>query len=235
MIIQPETRVAEIAAALPHSIAVFQRVGIDFCCGGNKPLVAACEEQGLAYPEVAQAITAAGAERPVERDWTRETLTSLADHIVERYHEPLADELPRLQQMAARVRQAHAGKAPALVEGLQLLLSELAADLEAHMQKEEAVLFPAIRAVEAAAGRGEPAAPRLAAPIHVMEREHDRAGMLLAQLRRLTDDYVAPEWACRTFRGLYQGLEALELEMHVHVHLENNVLFPHALRLAGAN
>jgi regulator of cell morphogenesis and NO signaling len=233
--IHPETRVADIAAALPFSIPVFQRTGIDFCCGGDKPLAVACEEQGLVYDEVAAAITAAGAERPGgERDWARETLASLADHIEERYHEPLFDELPRLQQMAARVRQAHAAKAPALVERLEAVLSELASDLEAHMQKEEAVLFPAIRALEAAALRGEAAAPPLAAPIHVMEREHDRAGALLAELRTVTADYVAPEWACRTFRGLYHGLETLERDMHVHVHLENNVLFPRALGLAGA-
>ena len=235
MTIDSRARVADIAAALPHSIPVFQQFGIDFCCGGDRPLQTACEEQGLATDDVARAIADAGAAPPADhRDWTHEPLAALADHIVERYHEPLGTELPRLGAMATRARDAHATKAPQLVERLHDVLAELAADLDAHMRKEEAVLFPAIRALEAAARSGEVSAPALAAPIRVMEQEHDRAGELLAELRTMTDDYVAPEWACRTVRGLYQGLEQLERDMHVHVHLENNVLFPRALRLAGS-
>jgi regulator of cell morphogenesis and NO signaling len=131
--------------------------------------------------------------------------------------------------MAARVAQVHGAHASYL-RRLEAIVSEFAADLRSHMQKEEQVLFPAIRALETA-GR---APMRIGAPIGAMEQEHDQAGAFLAELRRLTSDYDAPEWACQTFRALYHGLAELEAAMHVHVHLENNILFPRALERAAS-
>lgn len=227
MKITETTTIAEIATALPSSVRVFQRHGIDFCCGGRKPIGVVCEEQGLSFEELAGAITAAASEpAPAREDWTRAPLHVLIDHIVATYHDPLREELPRLETMAARVAQAHGAHASYLAR-LEAIVTELSADLSAHMQKEEQVLFPGIRAI----GSGE-GVQRIADPIHVMEHEHDRAGELLAELRSLTGGYVAPEWACQTYRALYHGLAELESAMHVHVHLENNVLFPRALEHA---
>jgi regulator of cell morphogenesis and NO signaling len=228
MNITESTTVAEITAALPSSVRVFQRHGVDFCCGGRRPIGVVCEEQGLSFEELAEAIAASAAEPAAgQQDWTRAPLHALIDHIVATYPDPLREELPRLETMAARVVQAHGAHASHLPR-LEAVVRELAADLSAHMQKEEQVLFPAIRAIEA----GNPAPLRIGNPIHVMEHEHDRAGALLAELRDVTGGYAAPEWACQTFRALYHGLAELEASMHVHVHLENNVLFPRALQRA---
>lgn len=231
MIITEGTAVADIASALPSSVRVFQRHGIDFCCGGRTPLGQACEDRGLSYATVVDAIEASAQEPAAdERNWGEEPLHALIDHIVSTYHDPLREALPLLQSMAAKVSRVHISKAPQLAR-LDTIVSELSAELLSHMRKEEIVLFPAIRTIEE--GQDRPAVP-ISAPISVMEEEHDHAGALLAELRTITDDYIAPQWACETLRALYRGLSELEAAMHVHVHLENNVLFPRALALTGA-
>jgi regulator of cell morphogenesis and NO signaling len=230
MNITENTTVADIAAALPSSVRVFQGHGIDFCCGGKIPLAVACQERGIPFSAIVSAIEASAAtQRPDDRDWNREPLHALIDHIVVTYHDALREELPRLESMAGKVARVHGRMAPHLM-ALEAIVTELSAELRAHMRKEEFVLFPAIRRLEA--GHERPAVP-ISAPIAIMEAEHDRAGALLSELRTITDDYLAPEWACQTFRALYQGLSDLESAMHVHVHLENNLLFPRALALGG--
>ena len=226
-----ETRtVAEIAAEYPASVRIFQHYGIDFCCGGKRAVREACEEHGLSFEEVENAIASAIDTPEQSRDWTHAPLRELTEHIVSTYHDALRDELPKLEQMAAKAAMVHGGKSRNLAR-IQTALGELSTELNQHMWKEEMILFRAIRAIEAGmvgAGMG------LSAPISVMEQEHDHAGRLLAELRQLTDDYVVPEWGCATIRALYEGLAELEASMHVHVHLENNVLFPRALQLAAA-
>lgn len=230
MTITDQTLVSEIATQEPSSIRVFQRYGIDFCCGGRLPLGAACREHELSFDEVKSAIEASAGDRAeTDRDWTRASLPELIDHIVTTYHARLREDLPRLEEMAGRVARVHGAKAPRLLERIAAIAGELSADLHDHMRKEENVLFPAIRAL---AARHAPALPvSLDAPVRMMMGEHDQAGALLAELRTITGGYAVPEWACATARALYDGLEELEREMHVHVHLENNVLFPAALRL----
>ena len=229
MSINESTTVAEIAVEYPAAVRVFQRYGIDFCCGGKRSVRTACDEQGLAFDEVEQAIISA-VEMPNEsRDWTHAPLTELTGHIVSTYHDALRESLPRLEQMAAKVAHVHAGKSGSLPR-IRQALGELSAELNQHMWKEETVLFPAIRSLETGASG---AGMGISAPIAVMEQEHDHAGRLLAELRQLTGNYVIPEWGCATVRALYDGLANLEASMHVHVHLENNILFPRALQLAS--
>ena len=231
MTITESTSVAEVAAALPASVRVFQRHGVDFCCGGKKPLGVVCEEQGLSFAELADAIErAAAAPAVAPQDWTRAPLHVLIDHIVTTYHDSLREDLPRLETLAARVLRVHGGREPRLLGRIEAIVAELSTDLNEHMRKEELVLFPMIRAVEA---KSAATGPGIAAPIRVMEWEHDRAGELLAELGTITSGYDAPRWACETLRALFHGLEQLEAAMHVHVHLENNVLFPRALQLAS--
>lgn len=229
MTFSPETHVADIAAALPSSVRVFQRYGIDFCCGGRRPVGEVCTERQVPYEELASAILASTAERaPEDRDWTVEPLAALADHIEETYHAPLREELPRLERMAVKVNAVHGGRSSQPLGRILALIRELSEDLNHHMLKEERVLFPAIREMEAN-GSSFP----IGTPVSVMVDDHDRAGALLAQLRAATDGYTPPEWACQTYRSLFHGLDELERDMHVHVHLENNILFPRALKLAG--
>jgi len=222
--------VADIAANIPASVRIFQRHGIDFCCGGRRSLAVVCGDSGLQVNDLRDEIEAAAAGEPVDdRDWMRAPLHELTAHIVSAYHEPLREELPRLESMAVRVAEVHGQKDPEVLPRIQEIVGELSIELNQHMRKEEAVLFPLIGAIE---GGGSPQMP-IEAPIVVMLREHDHAGELLAEARSLTGDYRPPAWACATMRALYQGLAELESTMHVHVHLENNVLFPRALTLAG--
>jgi regulator of cell morphogenesis and NO signaling len=224
-----DTHVADIAAAVPSSVRVFQRYGIDFCCGGRKPLGEVCSERRVAYEELASAIVASTTDRtPEERDWTTAPLKDLADHIEAAYHTRLREDLPRLERMAAKVADVHGRRASQALVRIHELVEELSEDLHDHMLKEERILFPAIRAIEA-----HGASFAIGAPVEVMEQEHDRAGALLAELRIRTDGYVPPDWACQTYRSLFHGLEELEREMHMHVHLENNILFRRALELAA--
>lgn len=227
MIITETTTIAEIATALPSSVRVFQRHNIDFCCGGRKPLGDVCRNQGLTFEAIAGEIEASGASRLTsDRDWSGVALHSLISHIQTTYHEPLREELSRLEMMAAKVAAVHGNKDPRLTR-VSKIVAELSADLRGHMEKEDLILFPGIEAVEA----GRRAVTRIEGPISAMEHEHDRAGALLAELRETTGGYQPPEWGCATLRALYHGLAELEAAMHVHVHLENNVLFPRALRL----
>lgn len=225
-----DTTVAEIATGVPASVKTFLRYGIDFCCGGKVALGAACRDRGVDYEEVARAIHASAVDPAgPERDWRNAEPGELADHIVSRFHDPLREDLPALQQLAARVLASHGDKDPDLARGISSALGELTAELLQHMAKEEAVLFPAIRRLDRGARAGIP----IDMPIAVMEQEHEHAGALLARLRALTSGYQVPAWGCRTVRALYSGLERLEREMHLHVHLENNILFPRALEAAG--
>lgn len=231
MVITEDTPIREIAAGLPSSVRVFQRYRIDFCCGGRVPIGEACRKHGLDVAEVTTAIVASAASPAADhRDWAAEPLAALIDHIIATYHRPLRDELPRLEAMAGKVARVHGEHAPFLTR-VEDIVRDLVAELTTHMGKEEMVLFPAIRAI----GERRALAPMwITAPMSVLEHEHDHAGALLGELRRLTAGYAAPDWACETLRALYDGLAALEATMHVHVHLENNVLFPRALKAADA-
>ena len=231
MTITPDTTVADIASAIPSSVRVFGRHHIDFCCGGKRALASVCETQGLSFDDLVRDIEA-GAQGPdAQRDWREAPLGDIIDFIIATYHNPLREELPRLGSMAAKVLKVHGDKDQATLARIDAIVREISADLIQHMWKEEQILFPAIRAGEAAGTR--PAMP-LEGPISVMEHEHDRAGALLAELQFITGGYAVPEWACATARALFQGLDDFERAMHQHVHLENNVLFPRALKQAVA-
>ncbi|HTM02083.1 MAG TPA: hemerythrin domain-containing protein [Vicinamibacterales bacterium] len=163
-------------------------------------------------------------------EWTTASLHDLTQHIVTTYHDPLRAELPRLELLAARVARIHGAKAPRLLQRIESAIRELSRDLTIHMRKEERLLFRGICGLEYS---GECALP-LTEAIRVAESEHHRAGTLLAGLRAMTDGFTLPDWACPSTRALYEGLATLESAMHIHAHLENNVLFPQALKLADA-
>lgn len=229
-------KVGELARDYPASIRVFQRHGIDFCCGGKRTVTAAAQRAqtnaealltDLHLAVIAPGGAASGWDLP-------DSLADMGKLIVGRYHVALRRELPRLVAMANRVEQVHGAEMPETLPVLAAHVRDLATELEAHMLEEEDVLFPAIERLERAARRGEPVAPRdLAGVVEAREDEHAAVGERLAALRALSNAFAPPEWACNTFRGLYYGLSELERELHEHIHLENNVLFPRAMALAG--
>jgi regulator of cell morphogenesis and NO signaling len=238
MDITPQTQISEIVVHNPAATRIFHRHGIDFCCGGKRPLGEVCAERQLDVEQLRREIAAADPGEAEERDWSAEPLAAIVEHILARYHRPLQEELPRLRAMAQKVVRAHGASFPETIPPLQRCLNELADDLESHMMKEERVLFPYIVALEEAAteGRALPRSPfgTVANPIAALEADHDEAGRLLAEMNRLTAGYQLPEGACNTFRALYHGLSELEREMHLHVHPENYVLFPRAAEMEGA-
>lgn len=205
--------VADIAATLPGATEVFRRHRIDFCCGGQVPLAAAAGERGVALDaietELARLDAHAATTAPTATD-------ALIAHILERFHEAHRRELPELIALAARVEQRHADH-PQAPLGLHAALLELAAALEDHMTKEERILFPLMR---------QGGHPMIHAPIAQMQHEHDEHGERLARLQAIAHDFALPAEACASWSALYAGLRKLVDDIHEHVHLENNVLFP---------
>ena len=219
--ISTEQSVKDIAVAYPLATRVFQRHSIDFCCRGGIALQTACDKKGLDADSIVREVEAeiAGTGDDAAR-WEDEPLDRLIDHILATYHEPLRAELPRLQQMADKVLAVHGDKMPEVLGELNSVFSALRMELESHMMKEEQILFPMIQA-----GNGSEAGM----PIAVMEHEHASAGAALQRLRELTNDFQPPDGACATWTGLWAGLADLESELHLHIHLENNILFPRAM------
>ena len=232
MTIAPETTVAEIATSAPETIRIFQNHQIDYCCGGRIPLAQACTARGLDIDVLVKELQAATAPASHEPVWANESLTALVHHIQTRYHGPLRFELPRLAAMLDKVVRRHGDHLPETLLPLQRTFTQLQADLLAHMATEDREIFPFIVALEAADASVADAPQWIQSPIAAMEADHEEAGRALASIRRVTGSFAPPEWACPTFRGLYYGLSQLEADMHLHVHLENNVLFPRAARLA---
>jgi regulator of cell morphogenesis and NO signaling len=215
--VAPETRVADLARAHPGTIRVFQRHAIDFCCGGKRPLAEACEREGVDYGALAAELEAAVAgASPAGESWDERPTVDLVGHILARFHSGLRDELARLEAMAVRARERHGENHPELIE-IAGLVSELRSEMVPHLEFEERELFPLLL-------RGETRAA--AAKLDPAEEEHRAVGELLARLRAASGGYRPPAQACNTWRGLFHGLAELERETHLHVHVENNVLFP---------
>lgn len=222
MSINVETKVGQLAAEHPLATRIFARHGIDYCCGGGRPLGEVCEKKGLDAGAVLEEIRAELETPDVsEERWDQDTLGDLIEHILFAYHRPLREELPRLASMAHKVLEVHRDKDPERLDGLLSVFLGLKAELEEHMEKEEQILFPMIKRGQGAMADG---------PISVMVHEHESAAEALRRLRELTRDYEVPAEACNTWRALWHGLAALEESLHHHIHLENNILFPRALR-----
>jgi regulator of cell morphogenesis and NO signaling len=227
--------VRDIATGNPDAVRVFEKYGIDYCCGGRVPLAEACATKGLNVDDVIASLDAATApSAPEEKDWTKESLASLAQYIVDTHHAYVNREVPRLNELAGKVVSRHGDSRQELAV-IQSKLTELGEELVEHQGKEEVVLFPYIGKLERYASGGG-AKPRscfgtIDHPITMMTRDHDYAGNLMTEICGLSQDYTPPEGACPTFRAFYAGLRDFEQDLHRHIHLENNVLFPRAITL----
>jgi regulator of cell morphogenesis and NO signaling len=220
----------ELVLANPAVARALDGFGLDYCCHGDRSLADACAAAGVDVDEVAATL----ADLDVDGDttWAELDPPALAEHIVASHHRYLWEELPLLEALAVKVQSVHGERHPELAEVRDLVIA-IRADLEPHLRKEEQVLFPAIGAL--VAGRSEFPFGSIANPIRMMLREHDQAGELLTRLRELTGAYTVPADGCASYRSLYERLDALELDTHLHIHKENHVLFPTVLRLAGAS
>ena len=232
----PLLTLGELVVAQPALARVFEKLGLDYCCGGKQSLAAACARRGLDVATVIAmldgTVSALGAGAP-EVDPAALSLTALADHIEQTHHTYVKTELPRLAEMSERVARKHGWRDARLLEVHETVLA-LAAEMLSHMQKEEGILFPLVRQIETGAGDASHCGS-LANPIRVMEAEHESAGHATARLRELTDGFTPGAEDCNTHRALLAGLADFEADLHRHVHKENNVLFPRALALAGKN
>ncbi|HEX5471468.1 MAG TPA: iron-sulfur cluster repair di-iron protein, partial [Lacipirellulaceae bacterium] len=212
-------------------------LGIDYCCGGETLLGEACARRGLTIDAVLRALEDSDhAYSTAEQiDWTEESLTRLTDHIVTRHHTYLRDVLPGLGNLMENILAKHPEAYPGLT-ALRDMYVAMWDELCGHMMKEEVVLFPFIRAMESAersdgVSANEFPCGSVLAPIHVMQEEHREAADSLSEMRKLTDGFRSPRDACNSYRVLMAGLREMEADLHLHIHLENNILFPRAVRL----
>jgi regulator of cell morphogenesis and NO signaling len=236
MMTTDQKTIGEIAAENPAVTRVFEKYGIDYCCGGKMPLAEACQARGIRVADLeAELVQATAAKAPGAQDWQSAELSALIDHIISTHHVYLKSELPRLQFLMDKVLAAHGMNHGDSLAPLSRTFAALRAELEAHLMKEEMVLFPIIRGLELAKqqGRHAPAAHcgSVNNPIRVMEHEHDSAGRALEAMRQATGNYTLPADVCNTYRALFHALGELEADLHQHIHLENNILFPRAAAL----
>jgi len=228
-----DTTIADIVRARPARSRVFEDLGIDYCCGGKRPLAEACRARGLEPAAVLAMLSEADAARDESvPDPSAMTLPELCDHIRDAHHGYLRDELPRLDFMTRKVAAVHGDREPRLLD-VRRVFEAFCADITSHTREEDEQIFPAIRALGSGGG-DRTAARALAATLARMESEHDVTTAALERLETLTDYHTPPDWACNTFRALYDGLARLQRNMRLHTHKENNVLFPRILSMGRA-
>jgi regulator of cell morphogenesis and NO signaling len=231
--------VREVVVEMPQATRVFEKLQIDYCCGGHTRVAEACAGAGVELTQLEQMLQEAPAPSTANEliDFQHSPLTKLIDHILNKHHGFTKAEISRLDTLLARVVAAHADRHPELLR-VQKLFLQLCADLTPHMFREEVVLFPYIVELENAQtqNRPTPFAPfgTVNNPVRMMMMEHDTAGDVLRELRKITGAYSVPSDACISYRTLYQALAEFELDLHQHIHLENNILFPRAVEMEEA-
>jgi len=217
----------------PSRSKVFERFGLDYCCGGHLSLEVACAKTGVGPADVLRALAEFDAASPAEEaaPWSRD-LGALADHIEATHHAYLHAELPRMRGLVEKVAKAHGETDPRLVQ-LNQVFQRFQEEMELHMAKEEQILFPLVRRM----AQGENAASfhcgSVRGPVSVMRHEHDDHAVNLGLIKELTENFAVPGYACNTYRAMLDALQELEQDLHRHIHKENNILFPGAEALEG--
>ena len=229
------TKVREIAVAHPGGKKVLEEAGVDYCCGGEKSLHEACMHSDVPAEEVLKRLLENSKQvGPEEANWASARLADLTRHIVEKHHKYVRETIPRVSALLAKVKGKHGANHPELA-AIEKEFFGLGREMYAHMQKEEQILFPYIERLERAKEGKEPyEAPffqTVRNPVHMMMQEHDSAGEALKAMRKLSGGYLAPAEACESYREVYRALAEFEVDMHTHVHLENNILFPRSVEL----
>jgi len=239
MTLSTEKTVRELAVEVPGATRVFEKLGIDYCCGGARSLEAACQAANVALDQAVDALEmaeiAARAGRE-EKDWARQSLSDLIAHIKNTHHKYTREEIARLVPLSEKVRSAHGKNHPELEE-IRAVFADLASELGTHLMKEEMMLFPYIERLEESVLEKQPVLPApfgtVRNPVRMMIGEHDDAGTALRELRRASNNYTPPPDACVSYQTLYKALAEFESDLHEHIHLENNILFPRAIEMEG--
>jgi len=227
--------VGELAAETPNLTREFEKLGIDYCCGGSRTLGEACADAKVSIEEALARLEAASAEsKPTDQDWQNAPVADLIAHINATHHVFVREECPRIEALAEKVVSVHGKNHPELLQ-VQETFAALAGELSVHLMKEEQILFPYVIRMEESVLAGEPAPPAMFGtvmnPVRMMMQEHDGAGDALKQLRALSNDYAVPTDACISYKTLYQALQDFEADLHQHIHKENNILFPRAIAM----
>jgi regulator of cell morphogenesis and NO signaling len=227
--------VGELVAEDYRVAGVFEKYGIDFCCGGKVALSKTCREKGIDPAAVAREIeTAKSSPAGREQNYGAWDLPFLADYIINTHHDYLRENAGQIAAYARKIAEVHGARHPEVVE-IAAIFDRVAADMEGHLKEEEEVLFPAVRRIAAARKAGTPAEPedleRIRASLEQLDREHQEIGDAVHAIRDLSDGYAVPGDACNTYLVTYRKLREFEDDLHKHVHLENNILFPRAAQL----
>ena len=222
------TTLGDLVTAHPSLARELERRGLDYCCGGQRSLADACGDEGQDVEAVVTDLTNLVHPDEAAPAWASMDMASLVDHLESTHHRYLWDEMPRLSALLDKIVAVHGARHPELEE-IRACYSEIRADLEPHLTKEERVLFPMIRELATATAPPTFHCGTLGNPISVMLGEHDTVGDLLARLHALTDGYRTPADGCASYRAAFDGLAQLEADTHLHVHKENNLLFPQVL------
>lgn len=236
----PDATVGGVATRIPSAKAAFERLGIDYCCGGSCKLKAELQEKGITAEQLIEAIgqTVAAQPCPSAKDWSTASISELINHILATHHVFMKRELPRIDSLLAKVAGVHGERHGRMLGQLTTTFQGLHDELLQHLAKEEEILFPLIAATDTfMSGEGQRPTCHCGTvlnPIRQMEHEHENAGQALARMREMTDNYSLPDDGCPTFATLYEALEAMEGDLHEHIHLENNILFPSAIEQEGA-
>jgi len=241
MAVMTTKTVRELVVENPAATRIFEKFGLDYCCGGGQSLEQACERANISINQVLDMLEMseeqARAAQEV-RDWNREPLSELIAHIKNTHHKYAREETARLTALLQRVCAVH-GKNHSELFGIRETFSGLAQELTTHLMKEEMMLFPYIERMEEAVIQKEPVLPApfgtVQNPVSMMEHEHDSAGSALHAIRSASNDFTAPEDACVSYQTLYKALAAFEADLHQHIHLENNILFPRAVAMERAH
>jgi regulator of cell morphogenesis and NO signaling len=238
MAIDTNKTVREFVLELPSSTNVFEQLGIDYCCGGQKPLAEACTAAGVKLDNLTAMLERLQSEQQTRtapvNNWATEPLYNLVEHIKSTHHAYVREQIPNIEALLDKVTAKHGENHPEIT-GLRDKFGALAEELTLHLMKEEQILFPYIARSEESSVQHEPAPPScfgsVENPIRMMMSEHDSAGEALREMRRLTANYKPPEDACTSFRALYKLLQEFEADLHQHIHKENNILFPRATQV----
>lgn len=227
-------KVGDLVKANIKSAHVFKKYGIDFCCGGGITLEKACEKQHVNLQVLAQDLLKLDNVPDGTPDFDKMELDVLCEYIVDKHHSYVSEAIPMILSYSQKVAQVHGAGHPPVIEICDLF-AKVADELTHHMKKEEMVLFPFIKSLVAEnQSGGEATIPHFGTvqnPIYVMEQEHELAGGLLKEINFLSNNYTPPDWACNTFKAMYAKIDEFEQDLHMHVHLENNILFPKAIQL----